>query len=135
MMSPKEVVKIWCTAFNEQNTAKLEDLYSDDAINYQVADTPIQGKRAIGESFAYFFKAFPDVGFDIVNLFEDGEWAMLEWNGWGTQKGEFAGCLPSGKRYELQGCGFFHIKNGKIVFQRGYWDKITWFKQIGIPFQ
>jgi len=37
------------------------------------------------------------------NVFEDGEWAILEWR-------DSAG---------LRGCGFFHVKAGKIVFQRG----------------
>jgi hypothetical protein len=44
-----------------------------------------------------------------VNLFEDGEWAILEWKD------------PHG----LRGCGFFKIQNGLIEFQRGYWDKLS----------
>ncbi len=131
-MKPKEIVTKWCEFFNQRNSKKLTELYSDEAINYQVADEPIVGKKNIENSFDYFFNAFPDVGFKIVNLFEDGEWAILEWDGWGTQKGEFVGAKPSNRSYTLQGCGFFHIKNDKIVFQRGYWDKISWYKQLGI---
>ncbi len=40
------------------------------------------------------------------NIFEDGDWAILEWKD------------PNG----LRGCGFFQIKNDKIKFQRGYRD-------------
>ena len=29
----------------------------------------------------------------------------------------------------LRGCGFFHVVNGKILFQRGYWDKLSFLKQ------
>lgn len=25
----------------------------------------------------------------------------------------------------LRGCGFFHVKDDKIVFQRGYWDMLS----------
>jgi limonene-1,2-epoxide hydrolase len=35
----------------------------------------------------------------------------------------------------LRGCGFFQIENGKIIFQRGYWDKATWFGQVGLPIE
>ncbi len=43
------------------------------------------------------------------NIFEDGQWAILEW------------IDPKG----LRGCGFFKILNDKIIFQRGYWDKLS----------
>ena len=33
----------------------------------------------------------------------------------------------------MGGCGVFHVVNGKIKLQRGYWDKATWFRQLGIP--
>ena len=133
MSTPREVVEAWTAAFNARDAAAIGELYADDATNFQVADTPEHGKRAIAESFGNLFTAFPDIGFDVVNLFEDGDWAILEWKGWGTQLGEFAGHPPSGKRYELLGCGFFRVRDGKITYQRGYWDKSTWFKQLGIP--
>ncbi len=53
----------------------------------------------------------------IENLFEDREWAILEWED------------PLG----LKGCGFFHVQEGKIMFQRGYWDKPTFLKLYNLP--
>jgi hypothetical protein len=52
----------------------------------------------------------------VENIFEDGEWAILEWKD------------PLG----LRGCGFFHVLNGKIVFQRGYWDKLSFQRLHGM---
>jgi hypothetical protein len=52
----------------------------------------------------------------LENLFEDREWAILEWRD------------PKG----LRGCGFFQVKNGLIVFQRGYWDKLSFLRQQGL---
>jgi hypothetical protein len=53
----------------------------------------------------------------IENIFEDGEWAILEWRD------------PNG----LRGCGFFHVIDGKIAFQRGYWDKLSFLRLHGLP--
>ena len=53
------------------------------------------------------------------NIFEDGQWAILEW------------IDPLG----LRGCGFFHVVNGKILFQRGYWDKLTFLKEHNLPIE
>jgi predicted ester cyclase len=58
---------------------------------------------------------------------------MLEWFGGGTWQGEFDGMAPNGRPYTLGGCGFFHVTDGRIRFQRGYFDKATWFGQLDLP--
>lgn len=115
-MNPREVVKKWIEAFNKANVPDLIALYDDAAINYQVPNTPIEGKKAIEEMFVGEFARAKMVCI-VENLFEDGEWVILEWKD------------PLG----LRGCGFFHIINGKIVFQRGYWDKLSFLRQHGLP--
>jgi hypothetical protein len=50
------------------------------------------------------------------NIFEDGDWAILEWRD------------PLG----LRGCGFFQIRDDRIVFQRGYWDRLSFLEQHGL---
>ncbi|MBN4043398.1 hypothetical protein JYQ94_19055 [Klebsiella michiganensis] len=35
----------------------------------------------------------------------------------------------------LRGCGFFQIVNNKIIFQRGYWDKLSFLKQHNLPIE
>ncbi|MFQ6083169.1 MAG: nuclear transport factor 2 family protein, partial [Candidatus Aminicenantia bacterium] len=84
--SPREIIIRWTELFNRQDAKALKELYAPDATNFQVPDQPITGEDAIYESFRDFFQAFPDAGFLIVNLFEDGEWVILEWEGWGTFK-------------------------------------------------
>jgi hypothetical protein len=107
-MSPKEVLKKWIDAFNKADVTALVDLYHDDAINHQVANDPIEGKAAIKKMFEIEF-ANATMVCAPENIFEDGEWVIMEWKD------------PQG----LRGCGFFHIVNDKIKFQRGYWDKLS----------
>ena len=47
-------------------------------------------------------------------------------------RGEFAGQPPNGRTFRIQGCGFFHVVDGLIKFQRGYWDNASWLHQLGI---
>lgn len=132
--SPKEVLLAWAAAYNERDPRALAALYHEDAENVQVAfDTPVRGRDALLESFTGFFRAFPDNYTHIENLFEDGEWAIIEWSGGGTFLGELGGNPPTGKSFTLRGCGFFRVVEGKILFQRGYFDRLTWFSQIGMP--
>lgn len=134
MKTPREVVEAWVAAFNRRDAHAAAALYHDDATNIQVAaGEPTAGRQAILEGLLAFFRAFPDNSTRIENLFQDGEWAILEWSGGGTWLGEFAGRAPNGYSFTLRGCGFFRVTDGKIRFQRGYWDKATWFGQLGIP--
>ena len=134
MKTPREVVQEWVAAYNQRDAHAAAGLYHDDATNFQVAvGDPSVGKRAILDDLLSFFHAFPDNFTNIENLFEDGEWAILEWLGGGTWRGEFAEMTPNGRSFMLRGCGFFHVTNGKIRYQRGYFDKATWFDQLGIP--
>lgn len=134
MRTPREVIRVWVDALNAHDADAAAALYHEDAINLQVAiGTPLEGKKAIHEDFVNFFRSTPDTYTHIENLFEDGEWAILEWSGGGTfvRDGEESGTV--GKKYTFRGCGFFQVIDGKIHFQRGYWDKLTWFRQIGLP--
>jgi len=106
--SPKQILLQWLAAFNNGDVETISALYAEFATNHQVANQPVVGKKAIRAMFEQEFAAaemvcIPD------NIFEDKEWAILEWYD------------PKG----LRGCGFFHIVDGKIIFQRGYWDKLS----------
>lgn len=115
-LSPRALVTSWIDAFNRRDTAALAALYHEDAVNHQVAESPVAGRDAIRAMFAESFAAAEMVCIP-ENLFEDGEWAILEWRD------------PLG----LRGCGFFRVVDGQILFQRGYWDKLTFLRQHGLP--
>src|SRR5690606_41336522 len=77
-MKPKELIEKWVELFNEGNPEKIVELYHLDAINHQVANKPVEGKKAIGEMFTTEFNTV-DMTCIPENIFEDGEWAILEW--------------------------------------------------------
>ena len=115
-MRPKELIQQWVELFNRGNAEALAELYLDDAVNHQVANEPVVGKVAIREMFAREF-ATAEMTCLVENLFEDGDWAILEWKD------------PLG----LRGCGFFQTSGGKIKFQRGYWDKLSFLRMHNLP--
>ncbi len=115
-MTPKEVLLKWIELFNQGDAKQLAELYHSDAINHQVANKPIKGKAAIKKMFeTEFSKA--EMTCIPENLFEDGNWAILEWKD------------PLG----LRGCGFFQIIDDRIQFQRGYWDKLSFLELHNLP--
>lgn len=117
-MQPKELIKQWVDAFNKEDVEAIASLYADNAINHQVPNQPVEGKEAIRAMFKAEFSTAKMVCI-IENLLEDGQWAILEWRD------------PLG----LRGCGFFQVVQDKIAFQRGYWDKLSFLKQHGLPIE
>ncbi len=117
-MSPKEVLMKWIETFNKADAKALSEMYHDDAVNHQVVSDPVVGKTAIYERFCDEFNV-AEMECILDNVFEDGEWAIMEWKD------------PKGFR----GCGFFHIVDGKIKFQRGYMDKLSFLKLNGLPIE
>ncbi len=116
MMKPKEVLERWIDLFNDGNAKGISELYHEDAVNHQVANEPVKGRTAIYEMFKSEFETAEMVCIP-ENIFEDGEWAILEWK----------------DPLRLRGCGFFRIVNDKIKFQRGYWDKLSFLRQHKLP--
>lgn len=114
-VSPSDVVREWVRRFNAADVDGLAALYAEDAINHQVVTDPLRGRDAIAAMFRIEFGRATMVC-EVEHLFEDGEWAILEWRD------------PLG----LRGCGFFHVQAGRIVFQRGYFDQLSFFRQQGL---
>ena len=115
-MKPRQLVQGWVEAFNRADVDALASFYTDDAVNHQVAEAPVQGRENIRQMFASAF-ATAKMHCIVENIFEEGEWAILEWRD------------PSG----LRGCGFFQVVDARIKFQRGYWDKLSFLRLQGLP--
>lgn len=115
-MSPAQIVREWVARFNAADIAGLTALYAIDAVNHQVVMEPLCGRDEIRRMFEIEFGR-AEMTCIVENVFEDGEWAILEWSD------------PKG----LRGCGFFHVRDGRIVFQRGYFDQLSFFRLQGLP--
>ena len=115
-MSPKEIIRQWVAEFNSANHKGLASLYAENAINHQVYTDPVIGRDQIEKMFFAEFSSATMVCI-IENIFEEGNWGILEWKD------------PLG----LRGCGFFQIENDLIVFQRGYFDRLSFLRQQKLP--
>lgn len=115
-MTPRQLVDEWVRRFNEGDADGVASLYAQDAVNHQVVQEPIVGRDAIHAMFVREFAAATMVCIPEY-VHEAGDVAILEWRD------------PNG----LRGCGFFTVRDDHIVFQRGYWDKLSFLKLHGLP--
>ena len=116
--TPRQVVEAWVERFNAGDAAGLAELYHDEAVNHQVVQAPVAGRDAIRAMFERDFAA-ADMVCIVEAIHEAGEVAALEWRD------------PLG----LRGCGFFTVRDGRIAFQRGYWDRLSFLRMHGLPIE
>lgn len=114
-MRAVDVVRAWVEAFNRADPDALAALYHADAVNHQVALEPVEGREAIREMFRREF-ASADMVCVVEAVHDAGEVAVLEWRD------------PLG----LRGCGIFTVRDGRIAFQRGYWDRLSFLRRQGL---
>jgi ketosteroid isomerase-like protein len=114
-MRAVDVVRAWVEAFNRADPDALAALYHADAVNHQVALEPVEGREAIREMFRREF-ASADMVCVVEAVHDAGEVAVLEWR------------APLG----LRGCGIFTVRDGRIAFQRGYWDRLSFLRRQGL---
>ncbi len=117
-MTPRQVVETWVDRFNNGDATGLAELYHEDAVNHQVMQEPIEGRDAINAMFEHEF-ANAEMICLTEAIHEAGDVVALEWRD------------PLG----LRGCGFFTIRDGRIAFQRGYWDKLSFFRMHNMPIE
>jgi ketosteroid isomerase-like protein len=115
-MSPKDVIAQWVERFNAADADGLAALYREDAVNHQVTQEPVEGRDAIRAMFEREF-ATAEMTCIVEAVHEAGDVAVLEWSD------------PLG----LRGCGIFTVREGRIAFQRGYWDKLSFLRKHGLP--
>ena len=115
-LGPKELVKAWLKVFNRADPDGLAEFYAENASNHQVPEQPAEGREAIRELYARMFNQAEMIHM-VENLFEDGDWAILEWRD------------PMG----LRGSGFFQVLDGQITLQRSYLDRLSFLRQNGLP--
>jgi ketosteroid isomerase-like protein len=107
-VTPRQVVEEFVKRVNAGDAAALVELYHEDAVHHQVTQQPVEGRPAIREMFEQEFAVAHMVCIPEI-IYEAGDVAILEWRD------------PLG----LRGCGFFTVRDGRIAFQRGYWDRLS----------
>ena len=93
---------------------------------------PVTGREAGRQFMQMYVSAFPDLHFDIDQIFGEGDHVTTRWTATGTQRGELMGIQPTNRRTVTRGCSVSQIKNGKAVHDWIYWDTGHLLRQLGV---
>lgn len=131
----QRIVKLEIELWNTGKPEIAKQLYSEHAERTDPngsQPTRRQGVHQIAQFVSEVRTAFPDFHVDIKETVAEGDHIAFHWTVTGTQRGEFQGIPASGKRVELTGITLARLKEGKIISEHVYFDRLAMLEQLGV---
>lgn len=119
---------------NSHDVNGLANEYAIDAMIYSPNwEGPKVGPSGITEVYNRYYKTTPDLAYTVTNAIKSGDNIIVQYSWGGTmakpENGEPA--YMEGKKYTLQCCAIFVIKNNKIIKETNYFDQVAYLRQVG----
>ena len=119
--------------WSKGNLAVADELYSADFICHFVGGTEWKGIQGIKSEVAGQRAAFPDWNENVDDIIAEGDRVVIRFTSSGTQRGEFAGMAPNGKKVTIHEAAIYKVVAGKIVEQWGFPDSQSLMQQLMAP--
>ena len=101
---------------NGRNVAVLDELLAPNFEGFKVEGADHgQNREEFKQTITMVLNAFPDHHQAIHDWIAENDKVVTRWTVQGTQKGEYAGIAPTGKRVKITGMDIFCVVDGKIV--------------------
>ncbi len=125
----RELVEQW----NRHDSAGAVSLLAENIEYWDVTQSTIfKGRTEVKNFFQSFFEAFPNLSFEILDIFGTGDKVACEWRMRGKQEKELQGINAVGKSIDIQGVSICTARNERIIRQVDYWDSGTMLRQLGL---
>jgi len=98
--------------------------------NWEGAKT---GPAGVTEVYMRYFASTPDLSYKVMDVINAGQDIVVEYTSGGTLSNP-EGSTPAymkDKKYTLNYCAVFTVKNGKIIKETDYFDQVAFLRQVG----
>jgi len=123
-------------AWEEHNITKIDTFYAKDVAWYDLpSDTVIKGKEKMSKAITDAFMGYvPDMYWaKNGDVFVSNNTITYEWVYGGTYEGKWGDAEVKKKKFSIKGISTTTFnKEGKIIFQKDYYDMYGFQKQLGL---
>ena len=110
-----------------KNVALIDELYTS---HIDLGDGGSMAREQFKAMAGMMLAAFPDVEVAIKDQIAEGDKVVTRWVAQATQRGEFMGVPPTGKRVTLKGIHIHRIEDGRIASLREEFDMFGLLQQL-----
>jgi steroid delta-isomerase-like uncharacterized protein len=118
--------------FNKGNVKAADEYISADFVDHDPFPGQGPGLAGFKQVFSGVRQAFPDLRFDVQDIFADGEKVVFRTTMKGTHKGTFMNIPATGKQVNVKGIDIVRMSGGKAVEHWGLLDTLTMMQQLGV---
>ena len=122
--------------FNAHDIDSLMKIYAADAVATGPGGMESRGLDAIREYTKSWVGGFPDAHIETKNLYEAGDVVVVEGIFSGTHTGTFSTPMgdipPTGKAVRGEYVDIFEVRDGKVVSDRLFFDRMQLMEQLGL---
>jgi len=104
------------------NLAVADELYSPEFVCHFVAGSEWRGLEGIKGEVRRHRTSFPDWNERVEDIIAEGDKVVIRFTSTGTQRGEFEGIAPTGRKVQIQEVAIYRLLDGKIIEQWGLPD-------------
>jgi steroid delta-isomerase-like uncharacterized protein len=131
-----ELLDHYVERYNALDLDGVMALYAEDAVQV-MPDGTYEGWNTIRDRLAQELNAFPDVTHTVRSFVEQGDAFCDEWTFAGTHTGTLVlpdgrELDPTGKRIEVNGMEYCHVRDGKLIVNTLYYDNLSVLAQLGL---
>jgi steroid delta-isomerase-like uncharacterized protein len=118
--------------FNRGDTSLVDKFLAPDFVEREELPPGIpRNREGVKQLTAMFRSVFPDFKATIDDMIAEGDKVVIRQTWTGTQKGEFMGIPPTGKRVSFGVIDIIRIADGKFVEHWGQMDSMGMMQQLG----
>lgn len=125
-----EVVKKYHEIWSTGNVDELDEIISPEFQSHFIGGFEYIGIEGAKNSVLDTKKAFPDWTENIVEIITQGDKVVTRYRSTGTHLDNWDGIEATGNKVVIEEMSVYHLKNGKIIEQWGFWDEIELKKQM-----
>ena len=118
-------------AFNQGNLDVIDELVADGFVDHDplMGDQDVAGAK---QSIAGYREAFPDIHFEIDDVFAAGDMVVYRWTGNGTFENELMGLQPTHEKGDpVRGVTIDRFEGGKVAESWTHFDTLTLMRNVG----
>lgn len=140
LMSDQENIQVVRRLFNEFNAHNIDAgfcCFHENILTLAAGTMGVMNKAQTIIYLQQFLNAFPNLHFEIQDIVAQAGLVTVTWLGQGRHSGLlkfFSGkAIPATyQSIEIPGCSVLEFQQGKIVYQKIYWDTATLMVQLGL---
>lgn len=118
--------------FNEGRFELIDEIFAEDYVEHVAVPPGITPDRdGLRAFFTGLRAAFPDLRYEVLAQFQDGDSHIGHVRVSGTMTGAFAGMPPSNESATWEEMHVARMANGKIVEHWGVADQLAMLTQLG----